>query len=934
MIERLEHELGLIAELGYAKYFLTVHDIVQFACSQGILCQGRGAAANSTVCYCLGITNVDPMEVDLLFERFISRERNEPPDIDVDFEHERREEVIQHIYRRFGRDRAALTAEVITYRGRSAMREVGKVLGISLDLVDALAKNLNVWSDGRIQDKRLRELGLDPANETLRLCVALVGELAGFPRHLSQHVGGFVITQGPLDELVPIENAAMPDRTVIEWDKDDIDEMGMLKVDCLGLGMLTCLRRALEFVNESWEAAERRSDEATKGGEEVTEGGDGDINCHGQNFSRFDRLAAWDGVGEDCVRRNPADAGRRAVRAHGTDEASGGFDPVEHRRGAWAEEPGRLPQAPAHRARLSGRVVNAVRAGDRPGDAGRTWRAAGAAERNRPGAPRPHQKSGAESRLSQDPTALRRSVAPSPRRLKLRTIPFGDPRVYDMICRADTIGVFQIESRAQMSMLPRLRPRCYYDLVIEVAIVRPGPIQGNMVHPYLRRRNGEEEVSYPTPEIKEVLERTKGVPLFQEQAMRLAVVAAGFTPGEADELRRAMASWRRKGKIVERFGHRIIAGMRAQGYPPEFAEATFNQIKGFGEYGFPESHAASFALLVYASCWLKRHHPAAFAAALINSQPMGFYAPAQIIRDAREHGVEVRPIDVNASGWECGLEESDGAAARRSDGGGQAGQDAPETWGVGGPAIRLGMRLVKGLAHEDADAISGAVADHGAFGTVAELWRASGVNTRALRALASADAFGSMGLRRREALWMIRDLKDERLPLFDGVGTDEAAARRRDEEETVLPRMGADEAVLHDYRVTGLSLRAHPVSFLRERLEEAGVRPCAELRDGRRWMHGKRIRVGGIVLMRQRPGTASGILFMTLEDETGIANLILRPHIYERDRMIARGKIALIAEGRVERQGEVVHVLVSRLHAVDDIAQDIQDLPDRSRSFR
>ncbi|MCW5766815.1 MAG: error-prone DNA polymerase, partial [Phycisphaeraceae bacterium] len=496
------HELALIDELRYAPYFLTVHDIVRFARGRRILCQGRGAAANSAVCYCLGVTSVDPDRISLLFERFISRERNEPPDIDIDFEHERREEVLQYIYGKYGRDRAALTAEIISYRGRSAVREIGKALGLSLDCTDRLARNLELWSDGTVPPERLAEIGLDPADPTIRRLAALCRQAAGFPRHRSQHVGGFVISRGPLCETVPIENAAMPDRTVIEWDKDDLDAMGLLKIDCLGLGMLTCIRKTMELVNAA------------------------------------------------------------------------------------------------------------------------------------PGPPRPP--------------------------LELHTIPPEDAGVYDMICRADTVGVFQIESRAQMSMLPRLRPRCFYDLVIEVAIVRPGPIQGKMVHPYLRRRNGQEPAWYPDERVRAVLGRTLGVPLFQEQAMALAIVAAGFTPGEADALRRAMAAWKRKGDLIVRFGRKIIDGMTARGYSTEFAERCVEQIKGFSEYGFPESHAASFALLVYASCWLKHHHPAAFGAALLNSQPMGFYAPAQIVRDAQEHGVEVRPIDVNASRWDCTLEHPPG----------------------------------------------------------------------------------------------------------------------------------------------------------------------------------------------------------------------------------------------------------------------------------
>ncbi len=734
----IEHELRLIEELDYARYFLTVHDLVMFARSRGILCQGRGAAANSAVCYCLGVTAVDPDRIDLLFERFVSRERNEPPDIDIDFEHERREEVIQYIYGKYGRDRAALTAEVITYRGRSAVREVGKALGLSLDCVDKLAGSLDWWDYDGLSADRLRELGLNPADPTVRRLFELVRELLGFPRHLSQHVGGFVITKDPLCELVPIENAAMPDRTVIEWDKDDIDAMGMLKVDVLGLGMLTCIRKSFELVN---------------------------------------------------------------ARAQG-------------------------------------------------------------------------------------------DAAP----LALHTVPPEDTAVYDMVCAADTVGVFQIESRAQMSMLPRLRPRCFYDLVIEVAIVRPGPIQGDMVHPYLRRRNGEEPVSYPSEDVREVLARTLGVPLFQEQAMKLAMVAAGFTPDEADQLRRSMAAWRRRGDQMERLGRRLVEGMIERGYPIEFARRCFEQVKGFSEYGFPESHAASFALLVYVSAWLKRWHPAAFAAALINSQPMGFYAPAQIVRDAREHGVEVRAVDAGRSAWDCTVEDG---------------------------SLRLGMRLVRGMREEEAGKIVEAVKRHGPFASIQDLRRASGVRVSTLRQLASADAFGSMGLDRQAAMWQIAGIHDEEMPLFEHAGAQDA-------KEESLPRIPEPRKVVGDYASVGLSLRAHPVSFIRDRLAARGAVPAAEIRDASRWPHGASTGVGGIVLVRQRPGTASGIVFMTIEDETGVANLIIRPHIYERYRSAARHGVMVLARGTVERQGDVVHVLVRSIESAD---AELADLAASSRDF-
>lgn len=737
------HELALIEELNYAPYFLTVHDLVRHARSLGILCQGRGAAANSAVCYCLGVTAVDPDRIEMLFERFISRERNEPPDIDIDFEHERREEVIQYIYRKYGRDRAALTAEVISYRGRSAVRDVGKAMGLSVDVVDSLAKSLDWWEGGVVDPDRVRALGLNPENRTLKLALYLAGQLLGFPRHLSQHVGGFVITQTPLCELVPIENARMDDRTVIEWDKDDLDAMGMLKVDCLGLGMLTCIRKAMAL----------------------------------------------------------------AGRHNGRD-------------------------------------------------------------------------------------------------LSLATIPPEDPDVYDMICKADTIGVFQIESRAQMSMLPRLRPRCFYDLVIEVAIVRPGPIQGKMVHPYLRRRMGEEPIAYPSDDVRKVLGRTLGVPLFQEQCMALAIVAGGFTPGEADQLRRAMAAWKRKGDQIMRFGAKLVEGMKARGYDADFAQRCFEQVKGFSSYGFPESHAASFALLVYVSCWLKHHCPGAFAAALINSQPMGFYQPAQIVRDVQAHGIEARPIDANESEWDCTLE-------------------------AGGGALRLGMRLAKGMAQAHADAITTERKRGGRYASIDDLRRRAGVPVAALRRLARADAFQSLGLDRQAGLWAIQRLRDESLPLFDGVSGEarhaseashsatECESHHRGEPDARLPEVHMPIRVRHDYAAVGLSLKAHPVAFLRSRLASRGVTPAAALADTGKFPHGSPVRVAGIVLIRQRPGTASGIVFITLEDETGVVNLIVRPRIFERDRVAGRHATVLHASGRVERSGAVLHVLVSRLRSLD-----------------
>jgi len=801
------HELALIAELRYEPYFLTCHDIVRFARSRGILCQGRGGAANSAVCYCLGITEVDPARFSLLFERFISRARREPPDIDIDFEHERREEVIQYLYARYGRDRAALTAEVISYRGRSAVRDVGKAMGLPLDCVDTIARHLGAWCEAP-DEQRVREAGLNPEDPTIRQVIELSEELAGFPRHLSQHVGGFVITRAPLSELVPIENAAMEDRTVIEWDKDDIDAMGMLKIDVLGLGMLTCIRKAFDLV---------------------------------------------------------------------------------------AEEP---PDA------------------------------AGASRRRR--------------------CTIARVMSEFAE----------DPEVYAMIQKADTVGVFQIESRAQMSMLPRLRPQTFYDLVIEVAIVRPGPIQGKMVHPYLKRRQGKEQVSFPSPEVAAVLERTLGVPLFQEQAMQLAIVAAGFTPDEADGLRRAMAAWKRKGQRIHRYGEQLIEGMIRNGYQREFAERCFDQIKGFSEYGFPESHAASFAILVYVSAWLKRWHPAAFAAALINSQPMGFYAPAQIVRDLHEHGIEVRGVDVGRSAWDCGVEggreEERGESTGHNGWPGRAGEPGhehdgrqrvgPSREGAHGsvpgvhdssfltpdsslptqrshpraPSLRLGLRLVKGLSREDGQRIVAAVARHGPQASIERLWRLSGASVAGLRRLAHADAFRSMGLDRQAALWQIRPLRDESMPLFESA---EAVA-----EDTVpaLPAFSSQRHMLHDYSSVGLSLSAHPMAFLRTRVERQGAITAAELRCDRRSPQGRLVQVAGLVLLRQRPSTASGVVFITLEDESGIANLIIWPRVFERFRKVARLSALLLVRGRVERQGETVHVKVEHLASLDEMAEGLE----------
>jgi len=751
----VEHELRLIEELHYEAYFLTVWDLVHYARSRGILCQGRGSAANSVVCYCLEVTSVDPERMDVLFERFVSRERNEAPDIDVDFEHERREEVLQYVYDKYGRDRAGMTAEVITYRPRSAVRDVGKALGLSLDRVDALSKMLDGYHDENRWSDRLRDAGIDADTMVGRQLAALVEQLIGFPRHLSQHVGGMVITRGPLCEMVPIENAAMPGRTVIQWDKDDLDELGILKVDCLALGMLTAIHKCFDLVQ--------------------------------RNYGR---------------------------------------------------------------------------------------------------------------------------------RLTLATVPAADEAVYEMICHADTMGVFQIESRAQMSMLPRLQPRKFYDLVIEVAIVRPGPIQGKMVHPYLRRRAGLEPVTYPNDEIREVLEKTLGVPIFQEQAMRLAVVAAGFTPGEADQLRRAMGGWRRPG-VIEQFRQKLIAGMRARGLSAEFAESVFQQISGFGEYGFPESHSASFALLVYVSAWLKRYYPDAFAAALLNSQPMGFYAPAQLVRDAREHGVEVRPVDVNLSDWDCTLE----ACARSS---AKAPLNPPSPLAGEVCALRLGMRMLRGLPEGVAEKIV-AARDANPFRSLEDLARRTGLVRAMLVRLVKADAVRSLALDRREGLWraLAEHPRARELPLFDHLP--EPAEH---EPKASLPALTMYEEVLADYQTAGLSLRAHPMSFLRATLEPLRILRACDLATART---GRQVRVAGLVLVRQRPGTASGITFVTLEDETGVANLIIRPDVWQRYRPVAKNAAALMAQGRLERQGEVIHVLASKLVDLVELSQRVDS---QSRDFR
>ncbi|WP_313522482.1 error-prone DNA polymerase [Shinella sp.] len=737
-------ELELIRIMNYAPYFLTVFSIVRFARSKGILCQGRGSAANSAVCYCLGVTSIDPDMNDLLFERFISQERDEPPDIDVDFEHERREEVIQWIYETYGRSRAALCSTVTRYRAKGALRDVGKALGLPEDMIGQLSSGVWGWSE-RVSERQIRESNLNAADYRLMLTLELAQQLMGAPRHLGQHPGGFVLTHDRLDDLVPIEPARMDDRQVIEWDKDDIEALKFMKVDVLALGMLTCMAKAFALM------AEHKGD----------------------------------------------------VR-------------------------------------------------------------------------------------------------------DLASIPSECRWTYAMIRRADTLGTFQIESRAQMSMLPRLKPQTFYDLVIQVAIVRPGPIQGDMVHPYLRRREGKEPVIYPTPELEAVLSKTLGIPLFQESAMKVAMVCAGFTGGEADQLRKSMATFKFSGG-VSKFKDKLVAGMVKNGYTAEFAEQTFSQLEGFGSYGFPESHAASFALIAYASSWVKYHHPDAFCAALLNSQPMGFYAPAQIVSDARAHGVEIRPVCVNASRWDCTLEEIEGSSLC---------------------AVRLGMRMVKGLSTADAARIVAARADE-PFASANDLWRRSGVPTAALVKLAEADAFlPSLQLQRRDALWAIKALRDEPLELWAAAAEREARQFAEVQEPSVaLPSMRAGHEVVEDYSHTGLTLRQHPVAFLRSELREKRMVTCAEAmaaRDGR-WLM-----TGGLVLVRQRPGSAKGVMFMTIEDETGIVNAVVWPTLFERQRRLVLSASMLAINGKIQREGDVVHLVAQRLF---DLSDDLGQLGERGETF-
>jgi len=733
--EQIEHELALIAELQYESYFLTVHDIVRFARSRNILCQGRGSAANSAVCFALGVTEVDPARMNLLFERFLSRERNEPPDIDIDFEHERREEVIQYVFERYGRERAALTAVATQYRGRSAMRDVAKALGLAPDQINALAGTMNYW-EGEPEDAHLREAGFDPDQAQLARVIEITRQFLSLPRHLSQHPGGFVISEHPLSTLVPVENAAMADRTVIQWDKDDLDTLGLMKVDVLALGMLTAIRKTLDLL------------------------------------------------------------------------------------------------------RATGR-----------------------------------------------------------RDLTLATIPAEDPETYAMIGRADTVGVFQIESRAQMAMLPRTQPKNFYELVIEVAIVRPGPIQGDMVHPYLRRKRGEEPVDYP-PQLKHIFERTLGVPLFQEQVMQLAIDAAGFTPGEADELRRSMAAWKRRGGL-EPHKERLRAGMLARGYTEKYAEHLFEQIKGFGHYGFPESHAASFALITYASCWLKCHEPAAFAVGIINSQPMGFYSPDQLLQDARRHGIGVRPVDVRHSEWDCTLEFPNGDTSEK-------------------PDIRLGLRMIGGFQETVADALVQARQGR-PFLDINDLVRRTGLDRRHQGLLADAGALKGLTGHRHEARWALSGV-ERSLPLFDTVAA-------TPEEALPIPAPSEGEDLLTDYALLGTTLGRHPLAMLRNELRVRRCRRSSELSDV---PHGRNIRFAGLVTLRQRPETASGVTFITLEDEDGLVNALAWEHVAARQRRVLLGSRLLAIDARLERVDGVQHLII---HRMQDYSPLLAGLQPKSRDF-
>jgi len=746
--EAVKEELKLIEELEYEKYFLTCYDIVKFARNKNILCQGRGAAANSVVCFVLGITSVDPTKVDLLFARFVSKERTEPPDIDIDFEHERREEVIQYIYEKFGRDYAGLTGGIVTYRHRSAIREVGKALGLSLEVVDKLAKGIHRWTDCEILKSELQALKLDAEEPVFKNVFALTKEILGFPRHLTQHVGGFIICKNPLCETVPIVNAAMEGRTIVEWDKDDIEALGILKIDVLALGMLTCVRKAFELINA-------------------------------------------------------------------------------------------------------------------------------------------RRKENSQSEIA------------------LYSVPPEDQETYQMISKADTVGVFQVESRAQMSMLPRLKPKTFYDLVIQVAIVRPGPIQGNMVHPYLKRRNGLKKPNYPDKRVEEILGKTLGVPLFQEQAMRLAIVLAGFTPGEAEALRRAMASWKRNEHVIAAFKERIVIGMRGKGYSLQFAETCISQLKGFAEYGFPESHAASFALITYASCWIKCHYPAEFLCALLNSQPLGFYSPSQLIIDAKAHGIIVKPLDINHSNFDCSMEEKE--------------------------CVRIGLRYVKGILEKQILILTKERMENGPFISILSLWQRcyeKGLSKSTLFALAKADGFNSLNLNSREAIFAIQSFIPDPAPI-------EMISQVKEDKQIALPLQSTKEKMFQDYRQTGFSLKAHPIEFIRDKLKQAGVLSAAFLKTMKLESGKRAVSVAGLSVIRQRPGTAKGMCFIMLEDETGSVNLVIKPDIFEKFSRDIIMSTSLIASGSLDRVGEVVYVTVENLRGLDKLVLDepATTLPSSSYSY-
>ncbi|MDT8408183.1 MAG: error-prone DNA polymerase [Wenzhouxiangellaceae bacterium] len=845
-------ELKLIEEMGVEAFFLTVHDIVRFARSRGILCQGRGSAANSAVCYCLGITEVDPAQQQLLFERFISKERDEPPDIDVDFEHERREEVLQYIYQKYGRERAALAATVICYRPKSALKDVGRALGLDHQRMNRLTASLAWWDQPDAWSERLEQCGFEPHSPVIRQLLALTGELIGTPRHLSQHVGGMVISDQPLHQLVPVENAAMTDRTIIQWDKDDLETLGLLKVDCLSLGMLTALRKAMDLVNR-WQL-ENRADLGNNPGNDL--GDDPDIV--------------------------PATAQGNTQRA--------------------------TPNA--HERHRSGQY--------RRSDSDAAWAV-------RDGSPAITHGHGLA------PTGSDDGADPAPT-LSLSSIPREDPETYAMLSRGDAVGVFQVESRAQMAMLPRLKPRCFQDLVVEVAIVRPGPIQGEMVHPYLERREHPEKVSYPSEALKKVLQRTLGVPIFQEQVMQIAIVAAGFTPGQADQLRRAMAAWKRRGGL-EPFRDRLVDGMLARGYTTEFAERIYSQICGFGDYGFPESHAASFALLTYFSAWLKRHHPAAFSCGLLNSQPMGFYAPAQLVNDARRHAVAVLPIDVRYSHWDCALEKSGRKKSEPEKSGrenpaqartacattaGNSRRPSQEDCGqekiderlrlhdqppITMPAIRLGLRMIKGLGREASRRISKA-RRQAPFADIQDLAERAGLDSASIKALTEAGALKALAGHRRRARWQAMGARHQGDLLADS---------RISERQPQLPLPSNRDDLVADYASTGLSLDQHPIRLLRARLGRRvlSARQLSTSPDGRS------VEVAGLVTHRQRPGTASGVIFLSMEDETGIINVIVWPALAERYRAeVLQGQM-LKVRGKLQNANGSQHVIAAHLESID-----------------